>query len=200
MYGTFRTLAFEIMKYIFRQFKMEVIRVDVERALGGEGLVKTVGPHERFLDLAVLVADGHEGVGRTHHMSDEGSRFQGRGHGNVDELSRLVQADVKVAGDEHRVVDLLLGLHVRFERPVGAHIAEVEPLVVAEGVHVADTHDIELRIRSRDPREVVPTVELGVAKGVHDEDFHYDGLRRGAYTMAHSRAGVYGVGRTVGIV
>ena len=110
-------------------------------------------------------------------MGDEGSRFQGRGHGNFNQLSRLVQADVEVAGDEHSIIALLLGLHDRFERPVGAHIAEVVPMVVAEGVHVADVHDIELRIGSRDLREVVPTVELGIAKGVHDEDFHYDGLR-----------------------
>ena len=111
-------------------------------------------------------------------------------------MSRLVQADVKVAGDKHRVVALLLGAHDGFERPVGAHIAEVEPLVVAEGVHVADVHDIELRIGPRDPREVVLTVELGVAEGIYHEDFHWDGLRRGAYTMPHSQTGVYGVGIT----
>ena len=39
-------------------------------------------------------------------------------------------------------------------------------------------------------------VELGIAEGIHHEDFHKNGLRRSEYTMPHSRAGVYGVGKT----
>ena len=132
MYGPLRTLAFKIMRSIFRQFEIEVIRVDIERVLGGEVLVDAMGPHERLPNLAVLVVEGHERVRRAHMWGDQGSRFQDRGHEDVAELPRLVQADVKVAGNEHGVVALLLGAHDRFERPIGAHIVEIEPLVVAE--------------------------------------------------------------------
>ena len=54
------------MKSIFRQFEIEVIRVDIERALGGEVLVEAVGPHERLLNLAVLIVKGHEGLRHGH--------------------------------------------------------------------------------------------------------------------------------------
>ena len=162
--------------------------------MGDKALPQTVGCYEGLLDLAVLVVHRDEGIRRPHRVRHQRSRFERCSDRNVHQLPRLVQPNVEVARDEHRVVAPLLRPDHLLQRPIRARMAKVDPLIVPQRVRILDIHRVELGIRTSDSREILLSEWLAPAKGVDDQDLHGCSLRPASYTMAHFRTSVHTAG------
>ena len=87
--------------------RIEILCVDVERAHGREAAGEPVHLEQHPLDLAVLAVDGEQREAPAHLVGEESGGLEGAGHRDVDEVAALVESDVQLTGEEHRLVPAL---------------------------------------------------------------------------------------------
>src|SRR6266542_933301 len=156
----------------WRPFRVQIVSIDVKRSHRRQLAAQSIDVEQHLLNLAILVVNGEQREAAAHLIREQRRGFERGGDGNRKQLAALVQSDVELTREEDRVVPLTLRLQGTLDRAIDALMSEVQPLVVLERVDVADVDNLEVRVRTRNSRKVVTSMDFGPAEWIDNQNPH----------------------------